>query len=316
MKLFSKWQVLVMSDANQQVKQITLPKFLLYCSVIIFLIMSISLVLFITITKDLTQEQAELETSLVEANQSLEEQENQIATYEQDRIEVENHLNELKTLEEQLIEMVSALEPKEIGTVSDDGPQGGIEIYHESSKHPKELDNLEEEVSIDLSNLKEEVPDLINRYKFVLDELEDVKRDLETVPVYWPADTERVTSEFGIRTDPFTNQTAYHNGIDLASEWGTDIYATGDGVVTFADRDGGYGLSVIINHPNAYETRFAHLGQLMVEEGDIVKQGDVIGLMGSTGRSTGVHLHYEIFHEDQEVDPYPYMTFLQRVLNE
>jgi murein DD-endopeptidase MepM/ murein hydrolase activator NlpD len=99
-----------------------------------------------------------------------------------------------------------------------------------------------------------------------------------------------------------------HQGIDLAAPTGTPVYATADGVVGRADWYSSYGLYISVNHGAAMETRYAHLSRLAVTAGDFVKKGDVIGYVGSTGRSTGPHLHYEVRVEGVAVNPIPYMV--------
>ncbi|EGL83107.1 Peptidase M23 [Caldalkalibacillus thermarum TA2.A1] len=98
-----------------------------------------------------------------------------------------------------------------------------------------------------------------------------------------------------------------HYGIDFANRLGRPIYATADGTVTFAGSNGGYGNQVHIDHGNGYLTSYSHLQTIKVNQGDQVKKGDMIGKMGSTGCSTGVHLHYEIHLNGQPINPFPYL---------
>lgn len=123
-----------------------------------------------------------------------------------------------------------------------------------------------------------------------------------------PVEKGWVSSRFGRRTDPFTGQLGYHQGIDFSSEKGSAIQAMAGGVVTWSAQKAGYGLLVEINHGNGYETRYAHADHLLVEVGDIVKKGQTIGLVGSTGRSTGPHLHFEVFKNGRVVDPASYIN--------
>lgn len=117
----------------------------------------------------------------------------------------------------------------------------------------------------------------------------------------------RVSSEFGTRSDPFHGKARKHNGIDLASPAGTPIYATADAIVGRAERAGGYGNLVELNHGNGYQTRYAHMQKILVRKGQYVRRGTVVGLVGSTGRSTGPHLHYEVRKNGKPVNPSPYM---------
>jgi murein DD-endopeptidase MepM/ murein hydrolase activator NlpD len=119
-----------------------------------------------------------------------------------------------------------------------------------------------------------------------------------------PADSFRITSTFGFRWDPFTNQRRMHQGLDLAGEIGLKIYATGDGIVVSAeDGKNGYGKEVVIDHGFGYISRYAHLQRIDVVRGQSIKRGEYLGRLGSTGRSTGPHLHYEIIYENKTVNP-------------
>lgn len=129
-----------------------------------------------------------------------------------------------------------------------------------------------------------------------------------SVPSRMPLEGAALTSGFGMRTHPVLGGRRKHHGIDLAAPTGTPVYATADGIVGRADWYSSYGLYISINHGASMETRYAHLSRLAVAAGDNVKKGDLIGYVGSTGRSTGPHLHYEVRVEGLAVNPIPYMV--------
>ena len=116
-----------------------------------------------------------------------------------------------------------------------------------------------------------------------------------------------ITSPFGYRPDPFLGRLALHPGVDLTEAWGAEIHATAAGRVTHAGPMGGYGIMVEIDHGNGLATRYAHLSRALVDEGQEVAQGTVLGKMGSSGRSTGPHLHYEVRVDGEPVDPERYL---------
>ena len=117
----------------------------------------------------------------------------------------------------------------------------------------------------------------------------------------------QVTSNFGTRSDPFHGGRRAHNGIDIAAPTGSPVYATGDGWVTKANWWSSYGIIVVIRHPSGHETRFAHLSAVTVQEGQMVRKGQQVGRIGSTGRSTGPHLHYEVRLNGVPLDPRNFM---------
>ena len=132
---------------------------------------------------------------------------------------------------------------------------------------------------------------------------------VNVVPGIWPLDG-RLMGGFGSRTDPFSGEGAYHTGVDISAPSGTPVHATADGRVTFAGFYNGYGRVVIVAHGNNYETYYAHLSASSVTEGQEVRRGETVGAVGSTGRSTGPHLHYEVRIGNAPVNPY---RFLQKL---
>jgi murein DD-endopeptidase MepM/ murein hydrolase activator NlpD len=138
--------------------------------------------------------------------------------------------------------------------------------------------------------------------------LDNLQDGAIAVPSDKPVKTAAFTSGFGVRSDPFKFRAAMHAGIDLAGPLGTPIYATADGVVESAGwNNGGYGNLIKIDHGKGIETRFGHLSKIEVSAGDHVKRGQEIARMGSTGRSTGSHLHYEVRIDGHPVNPIPFM---------
>lgn len=127
------------------------------------------------------------------------------------------------------------------------------------------------------------------------------------IPSAMPLRTARLTSGYGMRKHPVLGRQRHHNGVDLAAPTGTPVYATADGVVARADRSYTYGLVVYLGHGAQLETRYAHMSRLLVNEGERVQKGEMIGYVGSTGRSTGPHLHYEVRMAGKSVNPIPYM---------
>jgi len=126
-------------------------------------------------------------------------------------------------------------------------------------------------------------------------------------PVGWPTDGGWVSSGFGLRSDPFTGRTAYHEGVDIASRFGSVIKAMGGGVVSYAGQKDGYGLTVEITHGSGYTTRYAHCSAVLVRVGDRVSKGQDVANVGSSGRSTGPHLHFEVLRENKPVNPGSYL---------
>jgi murein DD-endopeptidase MepM/ murein hydrolase activator NlpD len=138
-------------------------------------------------------------------------------------------------------------------------------------------------------------------------------RSTATATNWWPCQSENpvgevdMSSPFGMRMDPFLGRPAVHTGIDLRGEVGEPVRATATGRVTIAGREGGYGNMVEISHGNSLATRYGHLSEINVKNGQIVRIGEVVGRIGSTGRSTAPHLHYETRVNGEAVDPQKFL---------
>ncbi|HKT11668.1 MAG TPA: M23 family metallopeptidase [Terriglobia bacterium] len=126
--------------------------------------------------------------------------------------------------------------------------------------------------------------------------------DPSAIPSIWPVHG-RLTAGFGQRMDPFSGEEAFHPGVDIADGMGTDVVAAGDGLVIEAEPDAGYGRSIMIDHGDGITTRYAHLGRIFVVVGEQVKQGEIIGAIGMSGRTTGPHVHYEVRIHGTPVNP-------------
>lgn len=151
-----------------------------------------------------------------------------------------------------------------------------------------------------------------------LDELQLLAKDKEqlslAIPAIWPIDRTKLKAfySFGERSShPIYGRRAMHKGVDLSANFGTPVFATGDGVVEKVDQgqaNFGYGKQILIDHKFAYKSRYAHLQRMFVEQGQKVKRGQLIGEVGSTGGSTGPHLHYEVIYLNQPVNPINYFN--------
>jgi murein DD-endopeptidase MepM/ murein hydrolase activator NlpD len=148
---------------------------------------------------------------------------------------------------------------------------------------------------------------LENRLRYVRRDVERREELANATPSIWPAHG-WLTGTFGGRSDPFTGEPGYHQGIDIATEKGEPVYATADGTVESASYTGDYGNLVVIAHGFGLTTRYGHLSAFAQKVGHEVKRGDIIGYVGSTGRSTGAHLHYEILANGKLINPLQLLT--------
>ena len=144
--------------------------------------------------------------------------------------------------------------------------------------------------------------------------MDALQRGLEGIPQVLPASLQFISSGFGYRSDPFTGGAAFHPGLDFRGPIGAPIYAAAKGQVSFVGQKSGYGNCVEVSHGNGLVTRYAHMSAFRTQLGHIVNAGELIGAIGSTGRSTGPHLHFEVRINDQPVNPRPFLEIAPDVL--
>jgi murein DD-endopeptidase MepM/ murein hydrolase activator NlpD len=155
--------------------------------------------------------------------------------------------------------------------------------------------------------LRDLLQGLENRLRYVRKDVERREALAASTPSIWPAHG-WLTGTFGGRSDPFTGEPGFHQGLDISTEKGQPVYATADGVVETASYTGDYGNLIVIKHGFGLATRYGHLSAFKVRNGASVRRGDVIGYVGSTGRSTGSHLHYEILANGTLINPLKLLT--------
>jgi len=156
--------------------------------------------------------------------------------------------------------------------------------------------------------------DAVSSLDGALANLTVLRKFTQSVPMGSPTPGQSISSRYGARKDPFTGRKAVHGGLDFRAKTGVAVLATGSGKVTKAGRLGGYGKLVEIKHANGITTRYAHLSRILVKVGQVVVKGKTVGKVGSTGRSTGPHLHYEVRHSGKTVDPLKYVRMAKAVV--
>lgn len=207
------------------------------------------------------------------------------------------HISRLEALGGKLMAMAE-LDDDQIDFTQSPG-FGGPQQYSDVDIQGDMIENLDQTLSAIAIELQEQE----NKFH-TLDALlshENVLAGLR--PQGRPAEKGWVSSRFGKRTDPFTGKQEYHRGIDFAGQRGSNVVAVAGGVITQAKKSSGYGNLVEIDHGNGYVTRYGHNQDMKVSVGDTIKKGEVVAKMGSTGRSTGPHVHFEVLKNGVHVDP-------------
>ena len=233
----------------------------------------------------------------------------------QQRLQIQTFADEINTLKDKLIKL-SQFEKKlrviaNIETADDINTLFGV-----GGATPEDLDpqlELNEGHESLIREMHQQINDLesaslrqSNSFDTLKDKLENQRNLLASTPAIRPT-TGWISSSFGRRTSPFTGRKEFHKGLDIANHKGTAIVATADGVVSFVGRKNNMGKVIVIDHGHGMITRYAHLSDTLKRRGEKVKRGDIIAQMGSTGRSTGPHLHYEVHLNGVPVNPGKYI---------
>lgn len=222
---------------------------------------------------------------------------------------LEQQVNDLKSEKEAIVERVKIKADGRIDDLESIVRQTGLspdEMEKTASKVKKEKDEDAEGgpyIPTKMPKISEETSDMFAS----LDRLETLRQVITNLPFGIPIKRSEEHSSFGNRIDPFNGDMAFHSGLDLAGPIKSPIYSTADGTVINAERDGSYGNMVDVDHGFGVVTRYGHLSAISVHKGDKVKKGSIIGIQGSTGRSTGPHLHYEVRYNGEPINPQKFL---------
>lgn len=344
---FKDKKIIVVSDNKIKTKEITnfsrFTTFLFYCWVIFTSI-------FFVINKEVQNSKDKKIKELKSINSNLNNNVNQISYFLKD---IKGYLytlnyydrfnkintNQISSLNKRILKnnfLIGIEEYKEILPVLDEIDRNIASIDNLVSNRITGINNLLREVELDeeAKNIyKVSFQDtnfhidrsIIPKNSVMINKLnlDKLKKDvsylnflesfLNLIPIYKPMDNYYISSNFGKRVDPFTKKAKIHKGTDFAGPYNSKIYAPADGIVEIVAVRGGFGNSIEINHGNNIVTEYAHLKEPLVKAGDVVKRGDEIAIQGSSGRSTGQHLHWEVKVNKKNVDPIKFVRIGEKV---
>jgi len=247
----------------------------------------------------------ELERNVSTQQEEIISQRKQIKTFAADINSLKSKLVDLKTFEKKIRNLANIEEKNNIenffgvgGSIPEDLDTQTL-ITEKSNGLVREMHEQTQQFNLAAINQKKSFESLFNN-------LENQRNLLASTPAIRPT-SGWISSKFGYRTSPFTGLKEFHRGLDIATQTGTPIVATADGVVTFAGSKALLGNVIVIDHGHGMITRYAHLHKALKKRGDAVKRGDTIALVGNTGRTTGSHLHYEVRLNGLPVNPAKYI---------
>lgn len=329
MKFFSKLKQFIVSDftvliipkTTKTTKQIRLNSLATYSFIVGFIILnivvSIASVTYYNKSQQLDNQNIHL-SSEVESNleliASLEKktslQDDEIIQLINNNEDVLEYLNtriaEVNDLYNEMTNVIASFNDENDSSISVPISRSLDRTSIQAIESFKNDDDEDAEIDIEEVKKQDELSALISTMKdtssSLITEIEDELEYLDCLPDNVPLEGS-ISSGFGYRRHPITGLRSFHYGIDITGNRGDAVQAAGSGIVTFAGWSGDFGKVVIISHGYNYETVYAHNDSILVEVGDIVNKGKIISKVGSTGRSTGPHLHFEVHYENEEIDP-------------
>ncbi|TXK76358.1 peptidoglycan DD-metalloendopeptidase family protein [Paenibacillus sp. N3.4] len=329
-----KLTLVIIPDANQSVVRFRIPNIFAYiaaaCLSLLLLISMITYALHAHTLKTASELQSKLNgvnhqwnATLSSKNQAIEKLQNEVIQLSQQAEQMKTQVEEMKKFENDLKSIAGIEASPSVATSIgvQDGPTDGTAPVTLNaagiggSPNPvsqEAIIQLGEQTLASFTLLHSEVQELQTSLAETKEKVTVKQQLLRVTPTLWPTSTKVVTSTFGYRTDPFTHRPSFHSGIDFGAKENDPVFATAAGKVVSTGKDMFHGNNIVIEHSKGLRTWYMHLNKILVNNGDTVEKGSTIGLVGSTGRSTGAHLHYEVLKNGESTDPKPYLKAMRK----
>lgn len=255
----------------------------------------------------------ELEQDLQNKNAAIEQLHNDIFALSKQAAEIHNKMEEMKRLEQDLQKLAADAAGSGGAAVTSAEPGADSSAAYHGLGGPEwpvstaEIRKLASATGAAYSALQTEMDKLHTHFSHSKQLLQAKLEYQRRTPDIWPTLSRIVTSPYGYRKDPFTKKLSFHRGIDIAGQLGDPVYAAAEGIVDSVGYDKLHGHNIIVEHTQGLRTWYMHLNSADVRKGVAVDKGQTIGKLGTTGRSTGPHLHYEVLMGDKSADPLPYL---------
>jgi murein DD-endopeptidase MepM/ murein hydrolase activator NlpD len=317
MKLSNRFTFVIIPDANSTVRRFEVPKLVPYIAgAALLALLTVTLVLFIFHSrteivaeqlKDRIVSQETVYSSTVqEKDETIELLQSEVIQLSQQTAEMKVRIDDIRRLEDEVRSITGSGKAATAAVVEGadvSAAMGGINRKATDGEVTTLLTQTRSQLNLmnkDLALLKDSISD--SKEKALA-----LQEQLRITPSIWPVDSRQLTSGFGLRRDPFTFRPSFHGGYDISAPMNSEVRVTADGQVSSVGKDIDRGNYIMVDHANGLQTLYMHLNSALVNKGDLVPKGSLIGLVGSTGRSTGYHLHYEILKNGESIDPKPYL---------
>lgn len=295
-KLHSEYfSLILIPDAGKNIFEFKFKKLYLYCMIPCLIAASAYSLYMTHLNASLAQNLTVKANTLNYLQSTSSIQKKQIEEYKAELAAISKEIESINTVENEIKSIMGLKSASAAASVS---RSAGKRTAYSSDSAINSAIQADQEAEY----LNEVLDAKIKEMNDLVDDVQSKLQYLAAIPDNYPAKG-KLTSLFGYRYHPIYHRTMFHEGIDIANKSGTGIYAAGKGKVTFVGYKSGYGKTVIVSHGYGFETLYAHTREILVSEGDSVEKGQLIAEMGSTGSSTGTHLHFEVHKNGELIDP-------------
>ncbi len=304
------YSFLIFNHTGSPIKRLSVSHKLIGASICVVAIFFIALTIFainyVSLIKG-ADKAIVLAGKITQKDDLIDQQRNQIQDFAVQINELKSELSDLKDFEKKM-RIIANLNVDEDKNENLSGVGGSMPDDLDPTVEMKAKQSaLIQEMHEQVNHLDQVAVSQQERFETLYKHMEKQRNMLACTPTIRPVDDGYITSNFGYRISPFTERKEFHKGLDIAAKLGSPIIATADGVISFAGKNGLLGNMVAIDHGYGITTRYGHCSKILKNKGDKVKRGDVIALVGNTGRSTGPHVHYEVKLNGVQVNPDRYI---------
>ena len=304
MAVKKRWHITLTSTESPRARSLTIPK---NTGIVLISLITILLAVIVSSTVYAVINQSKI----IAANQIIAENELLKSKIDDLTIEIDSILTKLKLMEQWEDEIRSEKKLKPVNKDVREMGMGGIPQVDTTFITSDSQLNLSYNLALNqINQINSKLNFDLGTHKELLEKVKLKESLFLATPSIYPT-YGRISDGYGWRTHPITNKRSFHHGIDFGNKTGTPIYATADGVIKKIQKLKLMGNMIVISHNFGYETRFGHLSKALVKVGQEVKRGDIIALMGNSGRSTGAHLHYEVLRYNKHRNPYSYLNKME-----